>query len=53
MIVTAHVRKIAAMHVDVNGTRAWFDVDGPALVRFCPMIIAFIRSTTRHESVEV
>jgi hypothetical protein len=20
------------MHVDVNGTRLWFDVDGPALV---------------------
>jgi pimeloyl-ACP methyl ester carboxylesterase len=25
-------RESAAMHVDVNGTRLWFDVDGPALV---------------------
>jgi hypothetical protein len=33
------------MHIDVNGTRLWFDVDGPALVpdgtrmRQCPAVI--------------
>jgi hypothetical protein len=39
------------MHVDGNRTRVWFDVDAPD--RFWPTIIAFIRSTTGREPVEV
>jgi proline iminopeptidase len=33
MIATgAHASEGGSMHIDVNGTRLWFDVDGPALV---------------------
>jgi pimeloyl-ACP methyl ester carboxylesterase len=32
MIATRRLRLEGSMHIDVNGTRLWFDVDGPALV---------------------